>query len=325
MTLPRIGVTLGDPGGIGPEVVLKALGGREPVPEAAYIIFGDSRTLERHGGTLGLRLDPAPWDRSAPPRPGLSLAKLPGPAGEPVTGRPSRGNGEASFRYFAEAVEAASGGLLDAVVTGPVSKEAWHLAGIPWVGHTDYLEHLYPGAVMTFWSERLKVALLSHHAPIRLALDLVRKDALVALLRTLEAAAGPALGGAPEFIVAGLNPHAGEGGLLGPEDEKEIRPAVEEARRAGINASGPYPPDTAFLKALGRPNAMAVAMYHDQGLIAFKLEAFASGVNATLGLPFIRTSPDHGTAFDIAGTGTADPRSMVEAVRLARRFAPASA
>jgi 4-hydroxythreonine-4-phosphate dehydrogenase len=323
MTLPRIGVTLGDPGGIGPEVVLKAFGGRESVPEAAYIIFGDHRTLDESGRALGLRLNPARWDRSAAAAPGLCLAELAGPAGEPVIGRPARGNGEASFRFFAEAVESARRGLLDAVVTGPISKEAWHMAGLSWVGHTDYLKHLYPGAVMTFWSDRLKVALLSHHAPIRRALDAVRKDAIVGLLRTLQAAAGPALGGAPEFIVAGLNPHAGEGGLLGPEEEREIGPAIEEARHSGINASGPYPPDTAFLRALGRPNAMAVAMYHDQGLIAFKLEAFASGVNATLGLPFARTSPDHGTAFDIAGKGTADPRSMVEAVKLAWRFAAA--
>ena len=169
MTLPRIGVTLGDPGGIGPEVVLKAFGGRESIPEAAYVIFGDSRTLERHGGALGVRLAPAPWDRSTPAGPGLSLAELAGPAGVPVTGRPARANGEASFRYFSEAVEAARGGFLDAVVTAPISKEAWHLAGIPWLGHTDYLEHLYPGAVMSFWSERLRVALLSHHIPIRRA------------------------------------------------------------------------------------------------------------------------------------------------------------
>src|SRR5512143_1330425 len=221
MTLPRIGVTLGDLGGIGPEVVLKAFGGHEPLPEAACVIFWDPRTLDSRGHDLGLRLNPAPWDRDGAPRshgpsrPGLSLAELAGPAGEPVTGRPARGNGEASFRFFSEAVEAARGGLLDAVVTGPISKEAWSLAGIPWVGHTDYLEHLYPGAVMSFWSERLKVALLSHHTPICRALDVVRKDAIVKLLRTLQAAAGPVLGGAPEFIVAGLNPHAGEGGLLG--------------------------------------------------------------------------------------------------------------
>jgi 4-hydroxythreonine-4-phosphate dehydrogenase len=206
------------------------------------------------------------------------------------------------------------------MVTAPVSKAGWHLAGVPWRGHTEYLEHFYPGAVMSFWSDRLRVALLSHHVPLREALTKVRKDALLGYFRVLHQSAGRVPAGPREFLVPGLNPHAGENGLLGGEEEREIRPAVDAARAEGIDVSGPYPPDTVFRMALGRPERMVAALYHDQGLIAFKLESFETGVNATLGLPFVRTSPDHGTAFDIAGKGLADPRSMMEAIRLAVRF-----
>ncbi|MEN6311151.1 MAG: 4-hydroxythreonine-4-phosphate dehydrogenase PdxA, partial [Acidobacteriota bacterium] len=143
---------------------------------------------------------------------------------------------------------------------------------------------------------------------------------LLAFIRELCRTAGKAPGGPREFVVAGLKPHAGEDGLLGGEEEEEIRPAIEAARAEGLRVSGPYPPDTIFRSALDRPETMAVALYHDQGLIAFKLESFETGVNVTLGLPFVRTSPDHGTAFDIAGRGTASARSMVEAIRLAALF-----
>jgi 4-hydroxythreonine-4-phosphate dehydrogenase len=173
---------------------------------------------------------------------------------------------------------------------------------------------------MTFWSDRLKVALLSHHRPLLDAVASVRKDALLGLFRTLHAALDRLPGRPYRLLAAGLNPHAGEEGYLGREEIDEIRPAVEAAAAEGIPVTGPYPPDTVFLKARGQRDAVVVALYHDQGLIAFKLEAFATGVNATLGLPFPRTSPDHGTAFDIAGKGVADARSMEEAIRLAAAF-----
>lgn len=217
-------------------------------------------------------------------------------------------------------MSAARDDLLDAVVTAPVSKAAWRLAGIPWRGHTDYLERDYPGAVMSFWSERLRVALLSHHLPLSEALGKVRKSNLIDFFRTLHRSLEKAPGGPFDILVAGLNPHAGEDGALGSEEDEEIRPAVETASREGIPISGPYPPDTVFLRARARGNTVVAALYHDQGLIGFKLEAFTSGVNVTLGLPFVRTSPDHGTAFDIAGRGLADPRSMREALILALSF-----
>jgi 4-hydroxythreonine-4-phosphate dehydrogenase len=321
MTVPRIGVTLGDPGGVGPEIVLKSFAGQAPPFAAAFVIFGDTRIVAAEGRALGLRVAAEPWrEGAAPAGPGLFLADVPTPGAERERRKADARNGAASFKYFEAALAAARRGALEAVVTAPVSKAAWNLAGIGWRGHTDYLESLYPGIIMSFWSERLLVALLSHHLPLIQALAKVRKNVLLNFLRALQRSAGRIEDGPREFLVPGLNPHGGEGGLLGDEDEREIRPAVEAARKEGINASGPYPPDTVFRMALGRPDKLVAALYHDQGLIPFKLEAFESGTNATLGLPFVRTSPDHGTAFDIAGKGIANPRSMMEATRLAGRF-----
>jgi 4-hydroxythreonine-4-phosphate dehydrogenase len=320
MTVPRIGVTLGDPGGVGPEVALKALAGDHSLPPAAYILFGNSRIVAGAATSLGLRPRLGAWSPEHAAEPGTFLVEIPSPADESAPARPDAANGEASFRFFEAAVNAAKSGSLEAVVTAPVSKSAWKLAGISWRGHTEYLESLYPGAIMSFWSEKLKVALLSHHLPLREAIERVRKDLLLAFFRALARSTALVPGGPREFLVPGLNPHAGEGGLLGSEEEQEISPAIEAANEEGIHASGPYPPDTVFRLALGRPDVMVAALYHDQGLAGFKLESFESGVNATLGLPFARTSPDHGTAFDIAGQGVASPLSMVEAIRLARRF-----
>jgi 4-hydroxythreonine-4-phosphate dehydrogenase len=313
MTAPRIGVTLGDPGGVGPEVVLKALAGTESGPAVSYVVFGSRRIVSGEAAALGLKPALEAWRPGESGGPGLFLSDVAHQADELVRGRPDRGNGEVSFRYFEAAVAAARSGSLDAVVTAPVSKAAWSLAGVPWRGHTEYLEKLYPGAIMSFWSERIKVALLSHHLPLGEALERVRKDVLLEFFRSLAASVGRIADGPREFLVAGLNPHAGEGGLLGGEEEKEIRPAVERARSEGLSISGPYPPDTVFTRALDRPETMVVALYHDQGLIPFKLEAFRTGVNVT-------PSPDHGTAYDIAGRGVADPSSMINALRLAGSF-----
>ena len=320
MTVPRIGVTLGDPAGIGPEVVLKALTGPAGLPEASYVLFGDPAILAAMGKDLGLKLEPEPWRPRGGRDPGIHLEALQAPSGLGARGTASPENGEASFLFFEAAVGAARDGLLDAVVTAPISKAAWALAGIPWRGHTAYLEKDHPGAVMAFWSERLRIALFSHHVPLREAVEKVKKNALVDFYRSVHEGLKRVPGGPFEILAAGLNPHAGEDGSLGYEEKEEIGPAIEEASRAGVPVSGPYPPDTVLLRARGRENAVAAVLYHDQGLAGFKLEAFERGVNVTLGLPFVRTSPDHGTGFDIAGRGAADPRSMIEALRLARSF-----
>ena len=318
MTLPAIGISLGDPGGIGPEVVLKALAAPSLLPEARFIVFGDRRLWDAERASLGLHLEvQVHKGDTVPSAPGLYFNDIGAMPGDVVRGGASAENGKSSFLAFEKAVELAGRGILDAVVTAPVSKTSWRLAGLSWRGHTEYLDSLYPGAIMTFWSERLKVALLSHHIPLIEALGRVRKGVLLDFFRALHRSLAGVRSGVEELLVAGLNPHAGEDGLLGGEETTEIQPAIEAAAKEGIPVSGPFPPDTVFLKALDRPEKMVVAMSHDQGLVAFKLVAFETGVNATLGMPFIRTSPDHGTAYDIAGKGAADPRSLIAAIRMA--------
>jgi 4-hydroxythreonine-4-phosphate dehydrogenase len=320
MILPSIGVTPGDPGGIGPEIVVKTLARASALPKAAYVVFGDPHVIRTEEARLGVRLPFRDWRRGDRPEPGLYLSPVAGPEGPVTTGEVAAANGERSFRAFAAAVAEASAGRLAAVVTAPISKASWALAGHAFRGHTEYLERSYPDAVMAFWSDRLKVALLSHHRPLAEAVAAVRADSLLEFLRSLHRGLGRLPGGPFRLFVAGLNPHAGEDGHLGREEASEIRPAVERAAAEGLSVTGPFPPDTVFLRALDSPDAVVVALYHDQGLIPFKLLSFATGVNVTLGLPFIRTSPDHGTGFDIAGKGVADPRSMEEAVRLAAAF-----
>jgi 4-hydroxythreonine-4-phosphate dehydrogenase len=342
MSLLRIGITLGDPGGIGPEIVVRALSaafattrsslatessattrsaaptGLSVATELAvtagreFVIFGDPDVLRSEADRLGLILPPVVFS-SRDSRPAR-------PSGR--RGFPDPENGAASFRWFEDAVAAARVKEIGAIVTAPVSKKSWQLAGLPWRGHTEYLASLYPGAIMTFWSDRLTVALFSHHVPLREAAAGVTKAALLGFFGALRDGVAAVSPGPHEFLVAGLNPHAGEDGLLGREESEVIEPAIREARESGIPVAGPFAPDVVFRSALGRPEKVVVALYHDQGLIPFKLVAFENGVNATLGMPFLRTSPDHGTAFDIVGKRPADPRSMIAALRLAGYSAP---
>jgi len=325
MIPPRIGISLGDPGGIGPEVVLRALLEAGPLPPARYIVFGSRELLENEAEAIGRKADILPWQADGgTSAPGVFIHDLPGPPVPVKKGASDPALGKASFSWFEEAVASARKGELEAVVTAPISKHAWNLAGLPWRGHTEYLEQFYPEAVMSFWSDRLTVALLSHHLPLRQALDRVEPESLARFFRVIHrSVSGKAGGGETEILVAGLNPHAGEEGLLGAEERDIIGPAIAEARRTGISIRGPFPPDVILRKAFGHPEKIVAAMYHDQGLIPFKIAAFENGVNVTLGLPFIRTSPDHGTAYDIAGKSPADPGSMVEALRLAATLATA--
>lgn len=317
MTLPRIGITLGDPGGIGPEIVLKSFAGKFKLPRAHYTVFGSHRFLEREEKALGIALPlRAETGEKRKERGSLEVREIPA-ARAGKRGVSTAENGLASFRWFEAAVDDARRGDLDAVVTAPISKASWSLAGIRWKGHTEYLSKFYPGAIMAFWSESLKVALLSHHVSLRKALGRVKRETLREFFISLNRSLAGARRGGFEFVVSGLNPHAGEEGLLGREEIEEVGPAVEDAKRLGIRISGPYPPDVVFRGAVGRDNVFVIALYHDQGLIPFKLLAFETGVNVSLGLPFVRTSPDHGTAFDISGKNRANPQSLVEAVRLA--------
>lgn len=325
MRLPRIGITLGDPGGIGPEVVIKSLSNVTALPEAHFVLFGDALVFEEAKRTLGISLNCRGYEETDDPEETrISFKEVKAPFDSLTKGGPSGENGLASFRFFEEAVRAAQRGELHSIVTAPISKLSWELGGVSWRGHTEYLEQFYPEAIMSFWSEVLTVALLSHHLPLKEALRKVKKKNLLRFFGTLHQCIKAVRPGPCEFLVAGLNPHAGEAGLLGTEENEEIIPAIQEAEALGIPISGPFPPDVVFRSALGHPDKLVVALYHDQGLIAFKLEAFETGVNVTLGMPFIRSSPDHGTAFDIAGKGRASHRSMAEAIRLAAELSPRS-
>ena len=215
-------------------------------------------------------------------------------------------------------------GELDAIATAPLNKEALALGGCSLPGHTEILSTLSGTKqyAMMLVSKTLKVIHVSTHVSLRRACDLVRKDRVLRIIRLADAAMRDLGVAAPRVAVAGLNPHAGEGGLFGAEETEEIIPAIAEAREAGIDAIGPVSPDTVFYRAaVKRDFDIVVAMYHDQGHIPVKLRGFEDGVNVTVGLPFIRTSVDHGTAFDVAGKGTADSRSMTEAIRLAAAMA----
>lgn len=318
MTLPRIGITLGDPGGIGPEVTLRSLSRKDVFSSASHILFGSSSLIQETLKLSGLSMDIPTVSRiNNADLPSISLWEIETPLNAGQKGIVSKENGEASFRFFEEAVKKAQEGALDAIVTAPISKHSWSLAGIPYPGHTEYLSRSYPQALMAFWSEKIKVALFSHHISLKQAIEKIKTKELLEFFLLLHKFLIRAGKKNMSFLVSGLNPHAGEEGLLGTEEKEEIFPAVRRAQDEGVPIQGPYPPDVVFRKAYGLPDTLVIALYHDQGLIAFKMAAFNEGVNVTLGLPFVRTSPDHGTAFDIAGKGKADPLSMTEAIKLA--------
>lgn len=298
-----IAVTIGDVCGIGPEIVLKAM--TDPAIARRCIVVGDRGVLAEQARQLGLPL----------PSRIENVAALAAPY--PAFGQVDARAGDAAYRFIRRAAAMAMDGTVGALVTAPISKEAMHRAGHDYPGHTELLAALAGNAEvrMMLANDELRVVLVTIHESLRTALGRIKRDLV---LRTIEitAAALQRLGiAAPRIAVAGLNPHAGEGGLFGDEEIAEIGPAIAAARAAGIDASGPHPPDTVFMQArgFGRYDAV-VAMYHDQGLIPVKYLGLEEGRNITLGLPFLRTSPDHGTAFDIAGSGVADPASMVTAI-----------
>jgi 4-hydroxythreonine-4-phosphate dehydrogenase len=287
---PRIGITAGDPAGIGPEIARKAADDPGVRAVCEPVIYG-----------------PAPGVTFAP---GVLAADA----------------GRAAYEAICAAVRDAQDGVLAAVATAPVNKRAFARAGLPWKGHTDLLGHLTgsPRVAMMFWSEPLKVVLATVHVPLSDVPRALTEELLVSIIE-LTASELPRFGvTTPRLALAGLNPHAGEDGLLGDEEQRVLRPAVAAVRERGIAIEGPFPADTLFVRAARGEFDAVVACYHDQGLIPVKLLAFGRSVNVTLGLPIIRTSVDHGTAFDIAGRNVANPSSMIEAVLLAARLASGS-
>jgi 4-phospho-D-threonate 3-dehydrogenase / 4-phospho-D-erythronate 3-dehydrogenase len=287
---PTVGITVGDPAGIGPEIARKAASDARVTAVCEPVLYG--------------------------PREVVQLSAFP-------RGRISIEAGRAAYDAIAAAVEDAKAGRIDAIATAPINKEAFAAAGLPWPGHTELLAHLTgaPRVAMMFYAEKLRVVLATVHIPLAsvpACLTQARVEETIELAWTELPRFAIA---APRLALAALNPHAGEHGLMGHEEADVLAPAVEACRARGIQVEGPLPADTVFVRAVGGEFDAVVACYHDQGLIPVKLIAFGHAVNVTLGLPIIRTSVDHGTAFDIAGLGIADPTSMIEAVRLAATLA----
>lgn len=319
---------MGDPRGIGPEVVLKALRGGELPRGVRLLVVGSRAVLEAEAESLGLHAElPVPGDAGAESR-GCSLVDLDNfPPERLEPRRPDALSGRASLDYIEKAVSMALRGEADAIVTGPINKEAIGAAGSPFPGHTEMLAALTGGgrSVMLLTGSKLRVAVATTHIALRdvpsvlVAQDIAETAQVIADgLRRFFGIASPRL------AICGLNPHCGDGGRFGDEEERILAPAIEAARRAGVDLDGPKPADTVFTQALRGDYDAVLALYHDQGMIPVKLAGLGNVVNVTLGLPIIRTSVGHGTAYDIAGRGLADEGSLVAAIRLAAEMVSAS-
>ena len=316
MSRPAIGITMGDPQGIGPDILLKALARPSVRRLARWIVIGDRGVLERTARRLRL-----PWSESNSRVALIDLANVRQDAWRP--GRLTPAAGRASYEYLQDATRRWRAGEIHALVTAPVTKAAIRRAGIPFMGHTEFLARAArtPRIAMMLVGGPLRVVLVTRHVP----LAAVPRRVTPAALRTAIRLTHRALRGwfglrRPRIAVASLNPHAGEMGAMGDEERRVLRPVMASLRRACPTLVGPIAPDAAFYDAYhGRYDAV-VCMCHDQGLIPLKMIARDTGVNVTLGLPFVRTSPDHGTALDIAGHGAADPGAMIAAMQLAARL-----
>lgn len=307
-----LALTVGDPAGIGPEVVLKALAAPER-PRASVVVYGPMASLLDRARRFGLE---PPQDRAA------RVVDI--PLAAPIAlGRTSAEGGRAAAQAVLRAVEDAKAGRVQALVTAPLNKESLHAAGYPWPGHTEMLAEAAgtPDVAMMFVGGGLRVALLTIHRSLRSVPDAVTADEVRRIVRLVHREL-PRFGAQQRRIaVCGVNPHAGESGLFGTEERDVLGPALGELRRDGLDVSGPFPADSLFVRAARGEFDAVVAAYHDQGLIPVKLLAFGHAVNVTLGLPFVRTSVDHGTGFDIVEKGVADGQSLVEAMKVAAALA----
>lgn len=323
---PPLALTLGDPAGIGPDIALLAFAARQSDPIPPFVLLGDETVLAARAEALGLSVSIATIDAPAAAT-SLFAEALPvlpiKVACEVVPGRPDLRAMPAVKQSIEGAVKLVREGKARAVVTNPVSKSLLYQAGFAFPGHTEYLAALAGGAepllpVMMLVAGPFKVVPVTIHIPLKDVPAALTTDLLLATIRTTDQDLRRYFGYVrPRLAVSGLNPHAGEDGSLGREEIDIIAPAIEAARAEGLDVTGPYPADTLFHATARQTYDAAICMYHDQALVPFKTVAFEEGVNVTLGLPFVRTSPDHGTAFDIAGTGKANPKSLIEALRLA--------
>jgi 4-hydroxythreonine-4-phosphate dehydrogenase len=326
---------MGDPAGIGAEVILKALAQISPEDGVRYLILGSGSVLERTRELISSTN--ISWAsisqeeitklacRQARRKERILLLDFDARTGSDFKwGEESAASGQASFAYFESAIGLATSGQISALVTGPISKKAWELAGLSWPGHTEVLANKTGAkrAVMMFVAGPLKVALVTIHIPLARVSEVLSEEDVFATIEITAKDLSRYFGlRRPRLALAGLNPHASEAGRFGREEAEILAPAVARAAAAGIHCAGPIPADTLFHRLRNNEFDAAVALYHDQALIPVKLLAFESAVNITLGLPIIRTSPAHGTAFDIAGRGVANPGSMKEALKLAVEIA----
>jgi 4-hydroxythreonine-4-phosphate dehydrogenase len=327
MGKPIIGVTMGDPAGIGPEVCVKALASAEIQKIANCLVIGDRRFLR-----LGLKISKIEKIEIN------SIKKVSEAKFSPDTidvldlnnadpakiklGEISKAAGKAAVEYLNKAIDLAQTKEIDAIVTAPINKEAIHKAGFRFQGHTEILaaRTKTKDYAMMFVADPLWVILATTHLPLREVSRHLTKNKILKTIQLAHETLSRVRGRKPKIGVAGLNPHAGEGGIFGKEEIKIIKPAIDEAKKLGINVEGPISPDAIFYLAKSGMFDIVVAMYHDQGLIPLKLLAFNRSVNVTVGLPFIRTSVDHGTGFDIVGKGWANPQSLMEAIKVAAHF-----
>jgi len=324
MSLPLIGITMGDPTGIGPEIIAKALFKEEPYRVCRPIVFGDPAVLMRTLELLGL---PATIEVvSSPPKTDFAPGKLFLVASSNLPpesirlGHPDRVCGEAMVRYIIDAVSWVKEGDLRAITTCPINKQAMNLAGYSFCGHTELLAHLAQSrrTAMMFLGSRWKVILVTTHLPLKEIASWITRERVLSTIQMAKEGLQQFFSlSHPRIAVLGLNPHCGEEGLLGEEEEQAILPAIEEAREQGIDVEGPFPGDSFFDLSTENPFDVIVAMYHDQGLIPIKMVDFREAVNLTLGLPFVRTSVGHGTAYDIVGQGLADPTNLLKAITTA--------
>ncbi|OBW94664.1 4-hydroxythreonine-4-phosphate dehydrogenase PdxA [Gallibacterium salpingitidis] len=324
---PILGITMGDAAGIGAEVIVKSLADRQLYKLAHPVVIGDKKMMERAINLLNSSLKlrtVTELDGFTAEYGYIDLVDLDNlPADLPFAQVDPRA-GCAAYEYIERAVQYAMAEKIHAVVTAPLNKEALHAGGKMFPGHTEILATLSgtKDYSMMLVSPKLRVIHVTTHVQLRKACDLVKKERVLTVIKLADENARMLGFKQPRVAVAGLNPHSGENGMFGDEDSKEILPAIEAAKALGINASGPIPPDTVFHRAANLDEFdIVVVMYHDQGHIPIKLLGFDTGVNVTVGLPFIRTSVDHGTAFPIAGKGVADSKSMSEALYLAAQMA----
>ena len=322
--LPIIGITMGDPVGVGPEIIVKTMADSEIHKICRPLIIGDYNVLKKAEKYTQLVLKinlinhyrEARFKKDWPDLLALSALN----AEKLVPGKPTAVTGQAMVDYIETCIDLSLKGKIDGMVTAPINKKALKLAGCNFAGHTEILAHRTKTAeyVMMLAGKQLRVALVTIHVPLKEVAGLISTLLIIKTIRITALALKNRFGiTKPRLAVAGLNPHAGEAGLFGDEETRIILPAITKAQKEGFDVQGPFPPDTIFYKATKGEFDAIICMYHDQGLIPFKLLHFIDGVNTTLGLPIIRTSVDHGTAYDIAGSGTANQTSLIAAIKMA--------